>query len=189
MGAARENGYGAVSSLGPSGHEWTIRSFRAGDAGPLSQIYWAAVQTLATGLYSPDQIAAWLSIAPDSGKIAAVYGTGRTALVCESEGAPIGFSDHDAAGHIRFLYCHPDHARRGVAGGLLEAVETSARNAGISSLTSEASETALPVFTRHGFRTVERRDFAIAGVAIHNYAVEKRLLPISRPVSRGDTPS
>jgi putative acetyltransferase len=171
---------------GASHHDWTIRAFRPEDAGPLSRIYRAAVQTLAARLYTPDQIGAWLSIAPKPRDIAEIYGAVRTALVCETKGWPIGFSDHNAKGHIRFLYCHPDHARRGVAHGLLEAVETSARNARISSLTSEASEAALPAFTRHGFRTVERRDVAITGVAIHNYAVEKRLLSISPTASQGD---
>jgi len=167
-------------------HGWTIRPFRPEDAGHLSKIYRAAVRTLATRSYNFDQIAAWLSIAPESKDIAAIYEAGRTALVCESNGMPIGFSDHDAAGHIRFLYCHPDHARRGVAGGLLKALETSAQNARISSLTSEASETALPVFTWHGFRMVERREFVVSGVTLHNYAVEKRLLPISPTASRKD---
>lgn len=157
----------------------TVRPFCPEDSGPLSRVYRAAVQTLAARFYSPDQIAAWLSIAPKPRDITAIYGTGRTALVCERNGLLMGFSDHDAVGHIRFLYCHADHARKGVAGVLLEAVEASARNAGISSLTSEASEGALPVFIRHGFRTLERRDFVIEGVAIHNYAVEKRLLSIS----------
>lgn len=166
--------------------EWTIRPFEPEDAGPLCLIYRAAVQTLAARSYTSDQIAAWLSIAPKPRDIAAIYAADYTGLVCEIDGGPIGFSDHNAKGHIRFLYCHPDHARRGVAHGLLEAVETSARNARISSLTSEASEAALPTFTRHGFRTVERRDFAIDGVAIHNYAVEKRLLSISPTASQGD---
>jgi putative acetyltransferase len=174
------------SAGGATHRELTVRPFRPEDAGPLSRIYRGAVQTLAAPSYTPGQIAAWLSIAPEPQDIAAIYATGRTALVCERNGLPVGFSDHDAVGHIRFLYCHADHARQGVAGALLGAVETSARDAGILSLTSEVSEAALPVFIRHGFRTVERRDFAIGGVAIHNYVVGKSLSPIRRTASGTD---
>ena len=32
-----------------------------------------------------------------------------------------------------------------------------------------------PTIWRHGFTTLQRRDLEVEGVAIHNYAVEKRL--------------
>lgn len=160
---------------GSVGEEWTIRPFRPDDAGHMSRIYQAAVETLAARCYSREQIAAWLSNAPGPEVFISIYGSGRTALVCERSGCPIGFSDHDASGHIRFLYCDPYHAGQGVAGSLLKAVETSARSVKISGLRSEASEAALAVFIYHGFQMVERRDFAIGNVAIHNYAVEKPL--------------
>ncbi|MFN3817341.1 hypothetical protein [Brevundimonas sp.] len=40
---------------------------------------------------------------------------------------------------------------------------------------SEASEAARRVFLKRGYAVVERRDFEVAGVAIHNYAMERRL--------------
>jgi putative acetyltransferase len=166
-------------------NNWSIRPFCHDDAVELSRIYRAAVQRLAAVHYTPDQIAVWLSIAPKPQDFASIYRGDRTAVVCVGNGLIVGFSDHDTAGHIRFLYCHPNNARQGVARVLLDAVEASARHAGIKSLTSEASEVALPVFARHGFRTVERRDFAIDGVAIHNFAVEKCLLSISPRASQG----
>ena len=39
----------------------------------------------------------------------------------------------------------------------------------------EASELARRLFLRKGFTVVTRRDFAVGGVMIHNYAMEKRL--------------
>ena len=77
------------------------------------------------------------------------------------------------------LYCHPDHAGRGLGRALLEEAEQAARNQGIARLFIEASELARPVFARAGYRLLHRRDFAIATaageVAIHNYAMEKQL--------------
>lgn len=154
--------------------EWTVRPFRPMDAGDLSRIYQAAVRTLAVRHYPPDQIAAWLSIAPAPETIAVLYMDGRTALVCTKDGQPVAFSDHDAAGHIRFLYCDPASAGLGVANHLMTAVERSACRQGIDCLSSEASEAALGCFRRHGFKVIARRDLDVAGVAIHNYAVEKR---------------
>ena len=157
------------------GAEWTIRPFRPKDAEYLSRIYQDAVRTLAARYYAPDQIAAWLSIAPAPERLKHLYGDGRSALVCTAGGRPIAFSDHDAAGHIRFLYCDPAFADRHAASRLMNAVEMSARRQGLGHLTSEASEAALAVFRRHGFRITARRNFELGGVTIHNYAVEKRL--------------
>jgi putative acetyltransferase len=77
------------------------------------------------------------------------------------------------------LYCHPDHAGRGLAAALLAETEICARAAQITCLFTEASELARPVFERAGFAVLHRHDFTIglpeAPVAIHNYAMEKRL--------------
>lgn len=154
--------------------EWIIRPFHPEDAGDLSRIYRAAVRTLAVRYYTPDQIAAWLSIAPAPETIAALYGDSRTALVCTRDGQPVAFSDHDAVGHIRFLYCDPASAGHGAADHLIRAVEWNAWHQKINCLSSEASEAALGFFRRHDFKLISRRDFEVAGVAIHNYAVEKR---------------
>lgn len=158
-----------------SGNDWVVRPYRPGDAEHLSRIYAAAVRSLAARYYAPDQIAAWLSIAPDENAIAAIYGGDRTALVCTAGHLPVAFSDHDMTGHIRFLYCDPTCAGRGAADQLMSAIEASALRMGIASLSSEASEAALGFFTRHGFRSLARRDFEISGVPIHNHAVVKHL--------------
>ena len=57
--------------------------------------------------------------------------------------------------------------------------EDAARALGIIRLYAEASELARPVFARAGYALLHRRDFTIpfegGAVAIHNYAMEKRL--------------
>ena len=66
-----------------------------------------------------------------------------------------------------------------MAGVLLAAAEKVARKSGVACLFTEASELARPVFERAGYSVLHRRDFIIvhagADVAIHNYAMEKRL--------------
>ena len=39
----------------------------------------------------------------------------------------------------------------------------------------EASEFAKPFFARKGFALLHRNDFTMDGVAVHNYAMEKRI--------------
>jgi putative acetyltransferase len=39
----------------------------------------------------------------------------------------------------------------------------------------EASEPARRFFLKRGYAVLERRDFEIGGVPIHNYAMERRL--------------
>ncbi len=77
------------------------------------------------------------------------------------------------------LYCHPDHTGRGLAEQLLAVAEQCARLEGIQRLYTQASELARPVFERAGYVMQHRRNFLIEHdgieVAIHNYAMEKRL--------------
>ncbi len=64
---------------------------------------------------------------------------------------------------------------RGVARTLMERAETLVPLSGAGRLYAEPSETARPVFERLGYVVTGRRDFEVAGVSIHNWAVEKLL--------------
>jgi putative acetyltransferase len=154
----------------------TVRAYHPDDAARLAQIYREAVRVLGARHYLPDQVEAWLSIAPGPALIAGIYGSGRTAFVCEAGAGPVAFSDHDPTGHIRYFYCDPRYAGRGVADLLMDAIASSALRQGIDGLHAESSESALGFFRRHGFEVIGRRELDISGVAIHNYAVGKRLV-------------
>jgi 8-oxo-dGTP pyrophosphatase MutT (NUDIX family)/ribosomal protein S18 acetylase RimI-like enzyme len=155
-----------------------IRPFRAGDAPALAQLFHAAVHGIASRHYSPAQVAAWAPAAPDPAQYLARGTDGRTLLVAEgADGTPLAYGDVEADGHIDHLFCRPDAAGAGIAAQLYAALEATARARGIDRLYTEASEPARRFFERHGFTLLHRRDFALAGVPIHNYAMEKRLAP------------
>jgi putative acetyltransferase len=59
-------------------------------------------------------------------------------------------------------------------------LERAAREHGIELLFTEASEPARRFFSRQGFDVIERREFEISGVPIHNFRMEKRLKPVPR---------
>jgi len=171
---------GTEAEAGP-GAGTTVRPYRAADAPALSQIFRRSVEGLGPRAYGPAQVAAWASLCPTAEEIAARAGDGRLLLVAvDADDRPLAFADLERDGHIDLFYCAPEAAERGVAAALYAALEQAARAAGTSRLYAEASETARGFFERQGFAVTARRDFAVAGVAIHNYAVEKRLVPAPR---------
>lgn len=142
----------------------------------MAALYQRSVRLLGLADYTPVQVEAWANAGPTAARFAARMGDGRRAFMAETnDGFLTGFIDLEADGHIDFLYAAPEGKGTGVADRLLDAVEACARTNGIDRLYSEASEAARRFFVRRGFEVLHLRDFEVAGVAIHNYAVEKRL--------------
>lgn len=154
-----------------------VRRFEDRDAEAMSALYARAVREVGSRHYTPAQVEAWASLTPSPERFRTSMNDGRVCLVAADEqDCAIGFCDLEADGHIDFLYCTPEAAGTGVAAALYETLEEIARGRRIERLYSEASEAAVRFFARRGFTTLHRRDFEVGdGVAIHNYAVEKRL--------------
>ena len=153
-----------------------IRPFQPEDAPALARLFHDAVHGIAAQHYSPAQVAAWAPAVPDPARFLARGADGRTLLVAEGlDGAPLAYGDVEADGHIDHLFCRPEAAGAGIAARLYAALEAAARERGIARLYTEASEPARRFFERRGFTLLHRRDFELAGVPIHNYAMAKRL--------------
>lgn len=153
-----------------------IRPFIPADGAALHDLYGRAVREIGARDYDAAQVAVWAALAPTADRFCAMAADGRTVLVAVDDGdCPLAFGDLEADGHIDFLYCAPEAAGTGVTESLYAALEASAREQGIASLYSEASELARRFFLKRGFVVERRRDFEVAGVPIHNYAVRKVL--------------
>jgi putative acetyltransferase len=174
---ARRNGKAPRTGLDRTKEDaLTIRPYRPADATALPAIYHAAVTEIGARFYTAEQIAAWAALAPSAEDFAAQMADGRTRLVAVDAGdRPVAFADLTTGGLFHYLYAHPAIAGTGRMSRLYDALEAAAISAGITHLTAQASEAALGFFSRKGFDVVERRDFEVGGVAIHNYAAEKRL--------------
>lgn len=154
---------------------FALREYRAGDAPAMAQLYFDSVQALGLRRYSAAQVAAWAPAPADPDAVHARASDGRLTLVAVDEtDAVIGYADLEPDGHIDHLYCRPDAAGAGVAEALLDEILARAAAAGMARLYVEASELARGLFVRKGFIVVCRRDFELRGVAIHNYAMERR---------------
>jgi len=152
----------------------SIRPFQTEDAVALSALYAASVRALGARDYSVAQIEAWASLTPSAEALTERMRDGRSRLIAVIDDI-VGFIDIEADGHIDLLYVAPAAAGVGVARALLETGEALAPLSGAGRLYAEASETARPVFERLGYSVICRRDFEVAGVPIHNWAVEKPL--------------
>lgn len=159
---------------------YTIRLFDKDDSEALAALTLAAIRQVGPRAYSPSQIAAWAARAPVATWFDEHFAAGAVIIVAaDGDGVSAAYALLEAGGHIDMLFCHPDHVGQGLGGMLLAEAEAEARRAGAARLFTEASELARPVFARAGYAELHRRDFTIPfgdqAVAIHNYAMEKRL--------------
>jgi putative acetyltransferase len=156
-----------------------IRPYRAGDAEAVAAITLAAIRVTALAAYSPEQVAAW-SARFSPTRVLEWADKGHVILVAVgADDRPIAYTMLESSGHLDMLYCHPEHGGKGLAFALLAEAEAAARSEGVTRLFTEASELARPVFERVGYEVLHRRDFSIpyegGEIAVHNYAMEKRL--------------
>ena len=139
----------------------TLRPYLPADARALAEIFCASIEILAEDDYSEGQRAAWMTLAdniPAFGKKLA----GELTLVALRDGEPVGFAALKGADCIDMLYVHPDHARANIATLLIDALEKLAAARGAKKLTTDASDTAKPLFEKHGF-IAERRNLVTLG--------------------------
>ncbi|MGM0562132.1 MAG: N-acetyltransferase family protein [Pseudomonadota bacterium] len=163
-----------------------LRPCRPGDGPALAALYRASVLKLGRRRYSEAQVQAWAGLCPnpDNFETQAVDGRWRY-LAVDDAGTCLAFADLEREGRIAYFYCAPEAAGQGVAGQLYAALEAEACANGLPRLYLEASEGARGFFQRHGFYLLHRRAFQVAGVEIHNYAMEKVLPTVGGANGRG----
>jgi putative acetyltransferase len=156
--------------------EVTIRGYSPRDAAGLADVFFRSVRQVALSDYTAAQVQAW-GPGPRTAEWAhAEASDGRLVLVAaDADDCPVAYIDLEPDGHINRLFCAPEAAGQGIASRLYDVMEAAARQQGIKSLFTEASELARRLFERKGFAAVERQDLVVRGVAIHNYRMAKAL--------------
>ena len=170
--------------------EVILRVYDRRDAADLADVFFRSVRQVALSDYTADQVRAWAPEPRTAEWAHAEASDGRLVLVAADEDdRPVAYIDLEPNGHINRLFCAPEAAGQGIASRLYDAVEAAAREQGIRSLFTEASELARRLFERKGFAVVERQDMVIRGVAIHNYRMAKALdLAAPLPARSGSRP-
>jgi putative acetyltransferase len=126
-----------------------IRRAQLEDAEAIWSTHRAAVLGLTAPEYTPDQIAAWLDLAPDDFR-AAMRERGGVFFVAEAAGEVVGFAAV-RGDEARAVYVRPDAVRRGIGTRLLDAVEREVRASGGAFVTCEASLNAVPFYRANGY--------------------------------------
>ena len=156
-----------------------VRRAEKTDAEGICEINVASIQALCAGEYTPEQMAARCS-----GKTAdrcrqKMARPGQVTLVAEvadSMGTRlVGF----ASGQndwITGLYVHPNHARQGIGGTLLEALEQELRAAGVVEAQLFSTMTAASFYRAHGWNSDAPTTKLVEGIQIACIPMTKRLL-------------
>ncbi|TFC00202.1 GNAT family N-acetyltransferase [Cryobacterium sp. MDB2-33-2] len=153
-----------------------IRPYCQADATDTLAIFLAAVTETAAADYSREQIQAWAR--PEARELSAWHTAmqARNSCVATVDGAPAGFSDVDAEGHIDMMFVAPRYLGRGVARQLIGHVEARARQEQLTELTADVSITARPFFERSGFTVEAEQHPVTAGVQLTNFKMKKKLV-------------
>lgn len=152
------------------------RRFKPSDAAQISALFRRSVLELGRAFYTAEQVTTWAARGPSPDRVRQRNAAGLITLVkVDDKDIVMAYAELEPSGHIDQVYAHPDAAGRGIVSALMDDLENQARDMGLSELYSEASEGARPLFLKKGFTEQGRRDFEIEGVAIHNYAMKKRL--------------
>lgn len=176
--------------------EYQIRRASLEDREALERLIAESARGLSRGDYSDEQVEA---------AVASIYGIDTdlirdgTYYVAEAEGSAIGcggwskrrtlfggdrFAARDSGyldpakepAKIRAFFVHPDWARRGVAGRILETCEREARAEGFRALELMATLPGVPFYAARGYEAGEQVAYETAdGVTIDFVPMEKEL--------------
>jgi putative acetyltransferase len=158
----------------------SLRPYQASDLPLLSEIRFAAIEKLTVEDYDEAQRRAWASAADDDEAFSNSLEKGLT-LVALIGGGPVGFIAMQKDGLIDRLYVNPAVARTGVVSALIDAIEKLAAARGTTTLATDASDTAKPLFEARGYQATHRNTIEIDGEYLGNTRMTKALGPIAAP--------
>lgn len=156
----------------------TIRRYDRADAPATLRVFRDAVRRGAAELYDEAKRTAWAPTRIDLREWTSARARSRT-WVAEKRGEVVGFVDLAAEGLIGMLYVHPEHARAGIGGALLDEAERTAREIGVTRLGVQASLVAQPLLKRKGFVLVQNRLVERRGEWLAQAKMEKVLEPLA----------
>jgi GNAT superfamily N-acetyltransferase len=173
----------AVASLVVNSDSTTqVRAAREGDLGLLP-----AIQLAAGAAFRDVGMAAVADSEPLSvSALAAYQQAGHAWVAVTGHGVPIGFivvDLIDGRAHVEQVSIHPDHARRGIGGLLINYVDRWAAGQGIDALTLSTFRAVPwngPYYARLGFRDMAPAEITAGLAAVLNDEVAHGIDPAAR---------
>jgi putative acetyltransferase len=158
----------------------SLRPFLPSDIASISELIQASINELGSEDYSADQCAAWGETLSDEAKLVERLSKSVTLLALH-EDEPCGFIALKDNIIIDLIYTAPHFAQKGVATFLCGAIELLATGRKSTKLIVDASDTAVPLFTKLKFTPVQRNTVTINGQWLANTTMQKELNPNSAP--------
>ncbi|RSK34527.1 GNAT family N-acetyltransferase [Hymenobacter metallilatus] len=160
-----------------------LRRATAADAPRIGQLFYDTITQVNAADYTPAQVAAWRAgwqnLPGWAAKIEQQY-----FLVAEATPDTLGgFASLASDGYLDFLFVSAAHQRQGIARQLLTALLEQAVRLGLSGVHTDASSTARPFFSHHGFRLKREQELVVRGVRLTNYRMNQLLAPPLRPTT------
>lgn len=151
-----------------------IRLFKPSDIQEIITLFRDAVHTININDYSPEQVAIW---APEEVDVARWQEKlmEHITYVAEIDSIIVGFADISREGYFDHLYVHKDYTGGRVAYRLFKQIEQTARDLGLTKITTDCSITAKKPAERMGFVVIKEQTVQRNGVSFINYAMEKKL--------------
>ena len=154
-----------------------IRQGNIDDLHDLQHLFADTVMAICCAHYNNRQIEAWIYDTRhrrDTARWAGIMSE-QTVYVACLQTKIVGFATVANNCFIDMLYVHKDHQRQGVGRYLYKEIESDAQKKRVSTMTVDASITALPFFERQGFTIIESQKVEKHGVVLSNFRMEKKL--------------
>jgi putative acetyltransferase len=164
--------------MGQSLPKPALRPYLASDTPMLAAIFVAAIQELTGDDYNEAQQEAWAAAAEDEDAFGEKL-AGELTLIATMQNSPVGFASLKGVDHIEMVYVHPSVAGQGVGAMLIDALEKLAGARGATSLSVDASDTALDFFKKRGYVARQRNSVPRHGEWLANTTMQKQLAPAS----------
>lgn len=133
-----------------------------------------AVHAINIRHYSKEQVAVWAPEIIDVIKWQKSLAKNIT-YVAEIDFVIVGFIDMSHEGYLDRLYVHKDYQGGSVAYRLFKHIEQTARDLGLTKITTDCSITAKKPAEFMGFVVIKEQTVMRSGIALINYAMEKKL--------------
>lgn len=146
-----------------------IRKYQTSDIGQIIGLFYETIHSVNAKDYSEAQLNAWASGNTDWREWDRSF-LAHYSIVAVKRNVIVGFGDIDKTGYLVRLYVHKDHQRQGIATAICGALEQAVN---VAKITTHASITAVPFFTRKGYQVIKEQRVIRAGIALINYVMEK----------------
>jgi putative acetyltransferase len=155
-----------------------LRPYLPSDAHGLRDLFAQSIEELTSDSYDEDQRLAWIETAENEAAFAARLASGLT-LIVGGPGNYQGFATLQDGSKLDLLYVHPYSARQGVGTTLVDALERIAASRGATSITVDASDTALAFFDQRGYTPSRRNTIVLGDTWLSNTTMSKQLAPLA----------